>query len=161
MTTGSTVNADDVNATSVSRVQPGRIRLTLWDPLLDDHVVGQIAQLVGVVKNFYRPQHNPQWVFVQYEDASVAEQAIAMMKNLPIFKAVDPAIKSERFVKEKSDVGGSNMNNNYNDDQQQRNSSMNNQMNKGSGNRQQRGGNNSNNNKSNKNNNNSMNGGGS
>lgn len=145
---------------SADRVQPGRVMLILRDALVDDELVYQIALQAGEVKSVHRPQANRQMVFVQYENPGVAEQAIAMMKNLPIFKAVDPAIKSERFVKEKSDVGGSNMNNNYNDDQQQRNSSMNNQMNKGSGNRQQRGGNNSNNNKSNKNNNNSMNGGG-
>nr|XP_029715939.1 uncharacterized protein LOC109425508 isoform X3 [Aedes albopictus] len=150
------------------RFQPGRVMLVLRDALVDDELVYQIALQAGEVKNVHRPQHNRQLVFVQYEDPIVAEHAIAMMKKLPIFKGVDPAIKSERFVKDKSDVGGgsggNSNNNNYNDDQQQRSSSnMNNQMNKGGGNRQQKPGNNANNNKNinnriNNNNNSGMNG---
>lgn len=47
---------------------------------------------------------------------SCADVAIQNLKRLPIFRAVDPAIKSERYTNDKSGGGGGN-----NDDQQQRN----------------------------------------
>lgn len=137
---GGAINAD--------RVQPGRVMLILRDALVDDELVYQIALQAGEVKSVHRPQTNRQLVFVQYEQPSDAEHAMTMMRQMPIFKGVDPAIKSERFVNDKSGGSGGNTNNNtpndsFNDnDQQQRNANMNNQFNKGGGNRQQKGGNN-------------------
>lgn len=86
-------------------VQPGRVMMVLRDSQVDDELVRQIALQAGPLLNMHRAPTKPHLVFVQYEDSSVTDRAIEMMKRFPTFKLVVPALKPKRPIDEY--LGGS------------------------------------------------------
>lgn len=85
------------NSDSNSKVQPGRVMIVLKDSFVPDDVIRDIAVQQGEVTGMHRPEANQQLCFVQYADPDTAMQAIGNLRNYPIFRAVDPALKSERY----------------------------------------------------------------
>ncbi|XP_055526447.1 uncharacterized protein LOC129719083 [Wyeomyia smithii] len=84
------------------RIQPGRVMIVLTDPLIMDDVVVQIAKQYGIVKSLHRPGNNPHLIFLQYENSDFRMDVIEKLRNYPIFRAVDPALRSERFLNDNS-----------------------------------------------------------
>lgn len=83
--------------TAPSKVQPGRVMIVLKDAFVPDDVIRDIVIQQGEVTAMHRPESNQQLCFVQYADPETATYAISKLRNYPIFRAVDPALKSERY----------------------------------------------------------------
>lgn len=84
--------------TSDANIQPGRVMIVLKDAFVPDDVIRDIVIQQGEVSGMHRPESNQQLVFVQYADPDTAISAISKLRNYPIFRVVDPAIKSERYL---------------------------------------------------------------
>ncbi|XP_038105261.1 uncharacterized protein LOC6032629 isoform X2 [Culex quinquefasciatus] len=85
------------NAESAGNVQPGRLMIVLKETCVPDDVIRVIADKQGEVKSMHRPANNQQLCFIQYADPDTAARAIEELRSFPLFKAVDPALKSERY----------------------------------------------------------------
>lgn len=85
------------NADVSSKIQPGRVMILLKDASVPDDVIRQIVSQQGDILDMHRPGANQQLCFVQYADPDTATEAIAHLRNYPLFRAVDPALKSERY----------------------------------------------------------------
>lgn len=95
-----------------ARVQPGRVMIVLKDALVTDDVVYEIADQYGNIKSIHRPGNNQQLIFIQFEDPDSAVEAIEKMRNYPIFRAVDMALRSERFSNDNDNNSGNQTNQN-------------------------------------------------
>lgn len=79
------------------RIQPGRVMIILRNAMVTNDVVMDIAMQYGPIRDLHRSVSNNQHVFVQYENPECAILALEKLRRYPIFQAVDPALKSERF----------------------------------------------------------------
>lgn len=85
------------NAESAGNVQPGRVMIVLRETCVPDDVIRDMVDKQGEVKSMHRPANNQQLCFIQYADPDTAARAIEELRSFPLFKAVDPALKSERY----------------------------------------------------------------
>ncbi|XP_058811841.1 uncharacterized protein LOC131676645 [Topomyia yanbarensis] len=97
---------NDSKTIDESRIQPGRLMILLREPTTLDEVILQIAKKYGNIKTLHRPGSNPQLVFVQYQDADCAMEAMEELRNYPVFRNVDLAVKSEKYQKDHDNNGG-------------------------------------------------------
>lgn len=117
--------------TAPSKVQPGRVMIVLKDAFVPDDVIRDIVIQQGEVTAMHRPETNQQLCFVQYADPETASYAIAKLRNYPIFRAVDPALKSERY--QENNPNDQNQNQNQKKQQKQQNRNQNNNFRRNDG----------------------------